>query len=313
VLVIAPLALLVTYLILQFRRRSYAMRFTSVDLLASVAPRFPGWRRHVSAAVLLLALLALVVGLARPFREEQIPKEQGAIMLVMDTSGSMDAVDVPPSRLAAAQDAARQFVEQMPPGLSIGLASFDSGARVLVAPTTEHTPVTDALDALVIGGGTATGDGITQALATIAALPTADDGTEVPAVVVLMSDGAPTIGIGGASPEESVAQATAAAKEAEVPINTIAFGTPNGTVERQGEVVPVPADPAAMAAIADGSGGKSFTAENAEELNSVYEQIRKTVGYDTVEHDITAWWLALGFVLALGAATAGLIWMQRIP
>ena len=115
-LVVLPIALLIAYLIVQRRRRAYAMRFTSVDLLASVAPRRPGWRRHVSAFVLLLALLAMVVGLARPLRTEKVPKDEGTIVLTIDTSGSMSATDVAPSRLAAAEVAARNFVEQLPPG-----------------------------------------------------------------------------------------------------------------------------------------------------------------------------------------------------
>jgi Ca-activated chloride channel family protein len=312
-LVILPIVLLIAYLVLQHRRRAYAVRFTSVDLLASVAPRRPGWRRHVSAFALLLALLAMIVGLARPLRVEKVPKDEGTILLAIDTSGSMSATDVAPSRLAAAEEAARNFVEQLPPGLSVGLVSFDSSARLLVTPTTEHDPVLEAIDSLVIGGGTATADAIKQSLETIAAQPAHDDGTKPGSVVVLMSDGSPTLGIGGVSPEQSVTQQTAAAKEAGVPIDTIAFGTSHGTVERNGEVIPVPADPDAMEAIANGSDGHSFEAATGEELGAVYDQIRRTVGYDTEKHDVTVWWLALGFLLALGAATAGVVWMQRIP
>jgi Ca-activated chloride channel family protein len=312
-LVILPIALLVAYLILQHRRRAYAMRFTSVDLLASVAPRLPGWRRHVSAFVLLLALLAMIVGLARPVRVEKVPKDEGTIVLVVDTSGSMSATDVAPSRLSAAEDAARRFVEQLPPGMAVGLVSFDSTARVLVSPTAEHEPVLGEIDSLVIGGGTGTAEGIREALEAIAAQPTTDDGKVPASVIVLMSDGKPTIGIAGAPPEQSVADQTAKAKEAGVPIDTIAFGTADGTLIRGGEVIPVPSDPEAMKAIANGTDGHSFEAATGEELNSVYDQIRRTVGYDTVKHDITVWWLALGFLLAMSAAAAGILWMQRIP
>jgi Ca-activated chloride channel family protein len=312
-LVVAPIALFVAYLIVQRGRRKYALRFTSVDLLASVAPRRPGWQRHVSAALMLAAVLALVTGLARPATTKRVPKDHGTILLAIDTSGSMAATDVAPSRLAAAQDAARRFVDALPPGLKIGLLSFDSTARVLAAPTSDHAPILSAIRSLSIGGGTATGDAINQSLSAIAAIPTTEDGKKVPGAVVLMSDGSPTIGRTGQTPEASVSEATAKAKQDGVPVDTIAFGTPDGTVESQGETIPVPADPQTMAKIASESGGKSFTAANSKELNSVYEQIRRSVGYDNVKVDITMWFVAMALLAALLAATAGLFWMQRIP
>ncbi len=128
-----------------------------------------------------------------------------------------------------------------------------------------------------------------------------------------MSDGSPTIGQNGESPEQTVSDAVTAAKQTGVPIDTIAFGTSSGSVTIQGESIPVPADPAAMTAIASGSGGKSFTAKNGSELNSVYDQIRKVVGFDSVPTDLTEWFTGLGLLLAVLAAGAALVWMQRIP
>jgi len=313
ILLVAPVAILITYLIVQKRRQKYAMRFTSVDLLASVAPRRPGWQRHISAALMLIAVLALVVGFAKPERTVKVPKQRGTILLDIDTSGSMAANDVAPTRLAAAQAAAKQFVAKLPPGLKIGLLSFDSTARLLVSPTTDRVPVTAAIDSLQLGGGTATGDAIFQSLDAIKALPKEANNKPAAAAIVLMSDGTPTIGRNGQSPEETVSTATAAAKTAKVPINTIAFGTPNGTVTSQGEVVPVPADPQAMQDIAKNANGKSFTASTVGQLNSVYEQIRRSVGYDSVLRDITAWFTGLGLLLAILTAAAALFWMQRIP
>lgn len=313
ILIVAPVAILITYLIVQKRRQKYAMRFTSVDLLASVAPRRPGWQRHISAALMLIAVLALVVGFAKPERTVKVPKQRGTILLDIDTSGSMAANDVAPTRLAAAQAAAKQFVAKLPPGLKIGLLSFDSTARLLVSPTTDRVPVTAAIDSLQLGGGTATGDAIFQSLDAIKALPKEANNKPAAAAIVLMSDGTPTIGRNGQSPEETVSTATAAAKTAKVPINTIAFGTPNGTVTSQGEVVPVPADPQAMQDIAKNANGKSFTASTVGQLNSVYEQIRRSVGYDSVLRDITAWFTGLGLLLAILTAAAALFWMQRIP
>jgi Ca-activated chloride channel family protein len=313
VILVIPVALLIAYVVAQRARRKYALRFTSVDLLASVAPRRPGWQRHVSAVLMLAAVAALVFGFAKPTGTKKVARQRGTVMVTIDTSGSMAATDVAPKRLVAAQAAARRFVEGLPSGLKIGLISFDSNARLLVTPTSDRVPVLAAINALTVGGGTATGAAINTALQSIAALPAGANGQKAPAAIVLMSDGSPTIGINGEDPVQSVADQTAAAKTAHVPIDTIAFGTPNGTVTVQGEAVPVPADPQAMAAIASGSGGKSFTASTGSELNAVYDQIRKVVGYDTVPTDLTEWYVGLALILAVLTAGAALVWLQRIP
>jgi len=312
-ILVAPLALLIAYVIAQRARRNYALRFTSVDLLASVAPRRPGWQRHISAVLMLAAVGALVLGFAKPTGTRKVPRQRGTIMLAIDTSGSMAATDVAPSRLVAAQAAARRFIDGLPSGLKVGLLSFDTDARVIVSPTSDHAPVLAGVNSLTVGGGTATGVAINTALSSIAALPPGANGQKAPAAIVLMSDGSPTIGANGQSPEDTLTQAVAAAKTAQVPVDTIAFGTATGTVNIQGESVPVPADPQAMQTIASGSGGKSFTAKNGNELNSVYDQIRKVVGYDSVKTDLTEWYLGLALLLAVLTAGAALFWMQRIP
>jgi Ca-activated chloride channel homolog len=311
-LIVVPLALIGAYLIAQRSRRKYALRFTSVDLLASVAPRRPGWQRHISAALMVCALLALVVGLAGPTRNVRVARQRGTIMLAIDTSASMSATDVSPTRLAAAEDAARRFVDKLPPGLKVGLLSFNSDAGVLAAPTVDHSVVLAAINTLQINGGTATGEAIFQSLAAIKAQPRAAKGKRPAAAIVLMSDGTPTIGRNGETPQQTVSEATAAAKQAGVPIDSIAFGTSQGTVEIQGEMVSVPADPQAMAAIASGSGGKSFTAVSGAQLNSVYDQIRNSVGFDTVRRNLTSWFLALGIVMLILTSGAALVWSQRL-
>ncbi|MDP9334519.1 MAG: VWA domain-containing protein, partial [Actinomycetota bacterium] len=152
-ILLAPLALLLAYVIAQRSRRKYALRFTSVDLLASVAPRRPGWQRHVSAVLMLAAVSALVLGFARPTTTKKVARQRGTVLLAIDTSGSMAATDVTPSRLVAAEAAARRFIAGLPSGLKVGLLSFDSSARVLVTPTSDHVPVLAAVDGLSIGGG----------------------------------------------------------------------------------------------------------------------------------------------------------------
>jgi Ca-activated chloride channel homolog len=313
VLFVVVAALAAVYIGVQFARTKYTLRFTSVDLLESVAPKRPGWQRHVSAAFMLLALAALVVTLAQPARTSRVPKQRGTILLAIDTSGSMSATDVAPSRIEAAKTAARSFVSRVPKGLKVGLVQFDSTARVVVSPTAEHATVTGAIENLTVGGGTATASAITESLAAIRSLPPDAHGKKAPAVIVLMSDGSPTIGENGLDPVSAATEATNAAKTAGVPVDTIAFGTDEGVVTIQGEEIPVPADPDEMAKIASGSGGKSFTAKSGNELNSIYARIRNSIGFDSVKHDITRWFVAFGFILLLVTSAAGLYWMQRVP
>jgi len=315
-ILVAPLALLIAYMFAQRARRKYAVRFTSVDLLASVAPKRPGWQRHVSAALMLLAVCALIVGFAQPTGTRRVPRQRGAVIVAIDTSGSMAATDVAPTRLVAAQDAARRFIDGLPKGLKIGVLSFDSNSRMLAAPSTDRAAALAAVNSLSVGGGTATGVAIEDALDAVRALPAGADGTKAPAAIVLMSDGAPTIGKDGTGAEaaqQTVTEATAAAKAAHVPVDTIAFGTSSGTITIQGETLPVPADPQTMAAIARGSGGKSFTATTSNELNAVYDQIRKVVGFDKVPTNLTEWFVGLALLFAILTAGAALYWMQRIP
>jgi len=312
VLLAAPVALLIAYLVAQRARRKAAVRFTSVDLLASVAPRRPGWQRHIPAAALLAALVILVLGFAQPARIERTPRQRATVVLALDTSGSMVANDVAPSRLGAAQQAARSFASSLPSGVQLGLVSFNTTAEELVSPTSDRSTVLAAIDGLQAGGGTATGDALDLSLRAIATARSGTTGKVAPAAVVLMSDGTPTIGHGDQSPTEAVTTAATAAKQADVRINTIAFGTQNGTVDVQGQSVSVPSDPAAMAQIATQSGGRTFTAETAGQLRSVYKEIGRSVGYEVHRHEITAWFTGIALVVATAAAVTALVWNQRV-
>jgi Ca-activated chloride channel family protein len=260
----------------------------------------------------LSALVLLVLSFAQPARAIRTPKQRATVMLTLDISGSMIAGDVTPSRLGAAQKAARNFVQALPPGVQLGLVSFSTNAQVLVAPTTDRTTVLAAIDSLQAAGGTATANALDLSLKAIAALPPAADGKAAPAAIVLMSDGSPTIGIGDQSPQQSVDVETAAAKQAGVKVNTIAYGTQDGFIVIRGQEIPVPSDPAAMAAIASGSGGQTFTAQSASQLRSVYNQIGRAVGYDVHRHEITAWFTGIALALAVLAAVFALIWTQRV-
>jgi Ca-activated chloride channel homolog len=240
------------------------------------------------------------------------PRQRGAVMLTLDTSGSMVANDVVPTRLAAAQAEARRFVDALPPGVQVGLVSFNTTATVLVSPTTDRSTVTAAIAGLQAGGGTATADAIELDLSAIAALPRGAGGKAAPAAIVLMSDGSPTIGRGNLSPTGAVTAAAAAAKQANVPISTIAFGTPSGTIVARGQVAPVPADPAAMAQIAALSGGHTFTAQSTSQLKAVYRQIGRAVGYDVHRRDVSAWFATCALIAAVVAGACALVFNQRL-
>lgn len=309
---VAPLALIAAYVVAQRARQRYALRFSSVDLLASVAPARSGWQRHVGPAALAVALAILILGFARPAHAVKVPRERATVILALDTSGSMGATDVSPSRLVAAQASARKFIDGLGKGIKVGLIGFDSTARVLVTPTADRNALLAAIDELEIGGGTNTGDAMHLALDTINAQTGSSSAKAVPAAVVVMSDGTPTVGRMGQSPIETVTEAAAEAKTAGIPIDTIAFGTPTGTVTVLGRTVGVPSDPAAMADIAEATNGKTFTAQSGTELRSVYAQIGRLVGYDTVTRELTAGFTGVGIALMVAAAAVGLWWTQRI-
>ncbi|MDQ1437839.1 MAG: Ca-activated chloride channel [Acidimicrobiaceae bacterium] len=301
-LLLAVAAVVVAYVLLQRRRRHHAVRFTNLELLAVVAPKRPGWRRHVAAGVLLASMLSLVVGFARPTMAQRVPRRQATVMLAIDTSASMQAEDVAPNRLAAAQRAATDFVQHLPPRFRLGLISFDGTARVLVPPTTEHAQVTSAIARLRLGPRTAAGEAVYTALDTIAAANAANNDA---ARIVLMSDGATTSG-------RPVDQAAQAAKDAKVPVSTIAFGTDDGTVNLGGQVIPVPVDRDALRKLADTSGGRFFEAASGEELTAVYRDIGSTVAYRTVRHEVTASFTGLGLLLLAAGLIAGLAWSGRV-
>jgi Ca-activated chloride channel homolog len=312
VLLVLPIALLVGYLWAQRRRHTQVLRFTSVDLLDSVAPRRQGWQRHLPAAAMLLALVVLTLAFAEPAMAMRTPKDRATIMLTLDTSASMTATDVAPSRLAAIKTQASRFVEDLPSGIQVGLVSFDSSARLLVPPTTDRAQLTAAITALSVGPGTATAAGIRQSLDAIAAVPEGASGKPVPAAIVLMSDGTPTIGDGQLSATEAAAAATQEARAKDVPIDTIAFGTSGGVVTIQGQDVPVPYDPEAMAQIAKDSGGRSFTAESADQLGSIYAQIGRDVAYTVQTRELTAAFAGVALMIAVLAAAGSLLWTQRL-
>jgi len=307
-LLLAVAALVAAYVLLQWRRRKYTVRFTNVNLLASVAPKRPGWRRHVAALIYLVAITALVLGFAQPARDERVPRERATIILAIDTSLSMQATDVSPSRLEAAQSAAKRFLEIIPPKINVGLVSFNGSAALKVPPTTDRERVAQSIDNLTLGESTATGEAIFASLDAIASVPADDEGTQAPARVVLMSDGTWTVG-------RTNEEATQAAVDADVPVSTIAFGTENGTIRvpEQPYPIPVPVDKDSLEEIAQDTGGKFYAAASERQLTEVYENIGSSVGYETEQREISTWFIAGALLLSFAAAGCSLAWFHRLP
>lgn len=300
-------AALVAVHVAQARRRSaYAVRFTELDLLASVAPRRPGWRRHVPAGLLALALVALTVGFAQPQVQVEVARERATVMVVLDTSLSMEAVDVEPTRIAAAQRAATRFVESLPPRFHVGLVSFSGTAAVVVPPTQDHRAVTRAVQDLGLDSGTAIGEAVLASLGALALVPGESGQAPPPARIVLLSDGTSTVG-------RPVDTAVAAAREAGVQVSTIAFGTRDGRVEVDGVAIAVPVDRAALRSLAEQTGGRAYTADSGDALAEVYRDIGTQVGTTTEPRDVSYRFAGLGLLLAALAAALGLAWGTRLP
>ncbi len=289
------------------RKRRDALRFTNVGLLDVVAPRKPTWRRHVPPILFLAALTALIFGFAKPVRAVQIPDERATIMLAVDTSLSMQAEDVAPSRLAAAQEAANHFVDELPEGIDLGLVSFNGAATVAVAPSEDRDAVRNAIDGLELGEATAIGEAIYASLDAIEAAPGGENGEPPPARIVLMSDGETTVG----RPNEEAAQAAA---EAAVPVYTIAFGTPDGVITAaDGLVQPVPVAPGPLRDIAETTNGQAYEADSLPQLTAVYNDIGSVVGYRDEDRDVSGWFVGFGVLLLAAAGAGSLVWNQRLP
>lgn len=335
--------LLGLYLWAQRRRQRYAVRFTNLDLLANLAPQRPSWRRHLPPVLYLAAVAFLVLGLARPSMVVAVPREDATVMLAIDVSGSMKATDVSPTRLDAARDAARSFVDQLPEGIRVGVVAFASRPITLVQPSADRVEVHEALDRLEALDGTAMGDALMQVLdiaeriqadQEAAATPTpAPDETTAPdpsaapqpdaspeadvdeeplVAAILLSDGANSVGI--AEPLDAAERAATLG----VPIYTIALGTEEGrvTVEDQfGQPITldVPPDTETLAQIAEITGATAFDAPTAEDLRAVYDHLESRIGSVEEEQEVTAWFAAGALVLLVLGAGLSVLWFGRLP
>jgi Ca-activated chloride channel family protein len=316
-LLLASLALVpvvaVVYALSQKRRRRFAVRYTNVDLLATVAGR--SWSRHLPALLGLLALAALLVAVARPQRTVAAVRHEATVILVTDTSGSMLATDVKPTRLAAAQAAGRTFTQKIPSEFRLGLIGISTRPTEYVGPTTDHARVLAAINSLKVSGATAMGDALTLAI-DAARVPIPDGlggARRIPAAIVLLSDGASTR---GADPVTVAQQA----KKFKIPIYTVALGTQTGVLEHKdpntGAVTSterVPPDTLTLQDIAHDTGGQFFAAPDAQKLKLVYANLGTRLAHFKEKRQVTSAFAGGALALLLVGAGFGLVRMGRLP
>ncbi|WP_375426634.1 VWA domain-containing protein [uncultured Friedmanniella sp.] len=307
-LILLAIPLLVAgYVFASRRKNRRGMRFTNTSMLAVVVPKQSQWRRHVAVALSLLSLITLTAAFARPKTEVEVPRERATIVVVLDASLSMQATDVAPTRLDAAKKAAVEFVASLPEKYNVSLVSMAGSASVLVPPTTAHDTVENAVGTIKLQDSTAIGEGIYAGLRALSQAPKdpANPDSVAPGAIVLLSDGSNTT---GRAPE----QAATDAKNAKVPVYTIAYGTENGYVDLDGKREPVPVDHDEMRSVAQISGGEYFAAATADQLKTVYQNIGSEVGYEKADREVTSrfagYGLALAVLAALGAISLGARW-----
>jgi Ca-activated chloride channel homolog len=307
-LLLVVAGLVVAYLAAQRRRAANTVRFTQIEMLEQIAPRRPGWRRHAVAGVQLAALTIGVFGVAQPVeRSTTRPRSAGQIILLFDVSLSMQADDVSPNRLEAAKEAGANFVDAVDADIDVGLISFSGTVGTDVEPTTDRARLTDAIEALQLGEGTAIGDAIA---AGVRVLQRGEPTEESPGTLVVLSDGETTRG-------RPTADGAEVAAEAKVPVYTIAFGTEDGAITNPdtGEIDPVPVKLDELQSAADATEGKAYVAPSADELANAYEDIRANLQQTTGEavttiHELTWRYVLAAVVLMMIAWGLGLWWLR---
>jgi len=309
VLLLAIPVLVALYGAHQRDRRRAAAAFAAPAMTPSVAPNRPRWRMHAPMLAFLLALAILILAAARPQKTVAVPVERASIMLVTDHSRSMLAEDVDPTRLAAAKRAASTFLEQLPPGVRVGVTTFSDVPDGTQAPTRDHGVVRRMIDQQIADGGTATGDALQVALDTLEREPRTAEGRRPPSAIVLLSDGTTTTG----RDPVGVAQTAHALK---IPVYTVALGTRDATVPNPGfgpPLLSVPPDPETLRRIAEASGGRAYSAEDDQQLSTIYKTLGSQLGTRDVKREVTAAFAVGGLMLLLGAVAASTRWAGRVP
>lgn len=310
---IIVLVLVVVYGLLQLRKSEYTVRFTNLALLDSVAPRRANWRQHVTVSLALLTLAFAIALFAQPSKVDRVPIEVTAevtVVLTVDVSLSMQAADVEPDRFTLAKSTAVGFLDELPSNFQVALVSFSGTATLEVAPTQDRSKVDAAITGLELAERTATGEGIYSALEVIEQEQSRFSGegvaAQAPAFIVLISDGHRTVG-------RSQVLAAEAASEAQVPIFTVALGTPAGVIESRGERVAVPVEIDELKEIADISGGQAYVASTPDDLLDAYESVDMQLEYREQEVDATSDYVPYLLWLCLASTVAGLFVASRWP
>lgn len=300
-------ALVGLYLLLYRKKAQKKQREAGRTMLDFVIPKELPWKRHVAVGLSILSLLTLTVAFAKPKDTVMVPRERATIVVAIDVSNSMMATDVKPDRLTAAKEGATRFIDSLPEKFNVSVVEFAGTANILVPPTTDHAAAVSAVEGMELQPSTAIGEGIFKSLDALAQAPPDPDNPDStpPARIVLLSDGKTQIG----RPADEAAKAS---RDQDVPIYTIAYGTPNGYIDIQGRREPVPVDRAELANVARISGGEAYRAQSAGELKEVYDDIGSSVGKVKVDREVTARYagfgLAFAILAALGLISLGARW-----
>ena len=302
-LLVVPLGA-VAYLWRSRRPRRDVVRFSAAPTLVAITAGEPTWRRHVPAALLALAAIALSLALARPETTVAVADREASVMLVTDASGSMASTDVEPSRLEAVRAAANDFLDRVPKNLRVGAMSFAQTPLATTRPSTDRGEVRDLIDSLTANGGTGTGDALEGALEIVR--PRGPRDRDKPAAIVLLSDGRATSGTDAVE----VAQR---AKDLRVPVYTVALGTAEGTVPGNGAPFPVPPDPDTMRRVAQISGGRFFPVEDASRLSDIYRRLGAQIGSHDEQRQVSVVFVAAGLTALLAALALSIRRAPALP
>lgn len=285
-------------------------RDSSQGRLKQMLDRQRGWVKHVVVLLSVLSLTALLAAWARPQAEVEVPVERATVVLAFDVSYSMEATDVQPNRLDAAKKAANGFIDEMPDGFNIAIVDFARQATIVAPATSDHELARQKVNGLTLRPSTAIGEGIYTALDALATVPPDPQNPDepVPATIVVMSDGESRFG-------RDPFTAAKDAKEQNVPVNTIAYGTENGTMVEPdtGRTIPVPVNPEQLREIAAAGSGKAYRAESAEQLSEVFSEIARSAGVATEYREVTARYVGFGLTFAILASLGMISLAARWP
>ena len=305
-LLVLPLALIVLSVVDVRRKPKQRVRFSSLELFDDLVVSPSRLKQILPTGLVVLAMCAGVVAATRPAYEETDKTEKAVVALAIDVSLSMSATDVAPSRIEVAKKSAIRFVDNAPADTLIGVVAFDSTAQQIISATDNRDAIRRVISRLEPGTGTAIGEAIFASLDTIASAADEADADKSAGTIILLSDGTTTTG----RPDN---EAAAAAQARGVKVNTIAFGTADGTVVTpDGQTVPVPPDEQALQNIADIARGKSFTATTEDALTKIYESLGSAIVRKTLMKEASGLFALVAVVLLFFAAVVSQRWFRRL-